>query len=759
MILGIPYNELSTKCIEDPCIAVEIFAHSGFLNDKVWVNIDHKCMTDKVTTELRFLAQKISSKLINNDDEPSPSLVDDLDIVPALSNQQLTKIEENALKAIRNLLEQASKGDNESEGLSDHLQWVYFIDSGGQIQYQKLLQAFMPCASVLILVVNLAEDFSSPSSNDMLTEDGAINTSDHSLSVKEVLQQLVAFVTSRAESQKQIIDSDPVLHSVIKTPSNLSVIAVGTHRDVYDAKCGNKEKIEDKEVTLSHILLDLEPSICFNKHSIMHEFDGRKAKLEVEQRTFEWLIKCIKRELNDKSYRVSIPLKWYCLSLILHQLADDSFGVLSLNDCQEVGNLLELPSDEVISALKFFHILNTVLYYHDSPASDLVFVIPQNSIIQIISELMDKICKHRSRNNPFTKKLVLGGKLSENDVNKHSGTSEQLSKIFPQFNKKLLDLFQHLLVAAKNDTDQDYFMPALLPVVEPHQSTQSTCLLFYFRKGTPMGLFCAVVVHLLSNQSHPHRAPHVAWSLITDCSTPNYSNQIVLSNSLNEEIVLIERLHWFEIHLRNGESVHKNVIREAFDLAIKATIKQRDLVINVNPQYAVYCPCNCPSASPSHIAIFDENLNVKCSETDRFVDVDKSWFEDECSITKFSKKATSNQSSCPGYEGSNLYSKPRIGDLTILLAPVAPQYNTIGTCLHVPMSQLGLDPRVSHQDNLRTTLQWWINNGDSPHINSPVTWDNIIKVFENGPVELQNYELVQKIKQYAISSTCTSAQS
>ena len=98
--------------------------------------------------------------------------------------------------------------------------------------------------------------------------------------------------------------------------------------------------------------------------------------------------------------------------------------------------------------------------------------------------------------------------------------------------------------------------------------------------------------------------------------------------------------------------------------------------------------------------------------------------------------------------GKALEVSPQLADLLNLLAPIAPQYSAIGTALRVPMSTLGLHllPHT-YQDNLRHTLEWWLNNGDRPNINSPVTWDNIINVIE-GPV-VQNYKIAQNMRNFA----------
>ena len=82
-------------------------------------------------------------------------------------------------------------------------------------------------------------------------------------------------------------------------------------------------------------------------------------------------------------------------------------------------------------------------------------------------------------------------------------------------------------------------------------------------------------------------------------------------------------------------------------------------------------------------------------------------------------------------------------DILNILAKKAPKYGDIGTALRVPLERLGLIYHPdNHQDNLRRTLQWWMNNGNS--IGSPVTFDTLIEAIE-GPI-VQNYELAQKIR-------------
>lgn len=84
-----------------------------------------------------------------------------------------------------------------------------------------------------------------------------------------------------------------------------------------------------------------------------------------------------------------------------------------------------------------------------------------------------------------------------------------------------------------------------------------------------------------------------------------------------------------------------------------------------------------------------------------------------------------------------------------LLAPIAPRYSLIGVGLKVPISSLGCTPLPDYNiDNLMRTLKWWLDNGNSPKVNSAVTWENIIGVIE-GPI-VQNFEVSETMRKFLL---------
>ena len=92
-----------------------------------------------------------------------------------------------------------------------------------------------------------------------------------------------------------------------------------------------------------------------------------------------------------------------------------------------------------------------------------------------------------------------------------------------------------------------------------------------------------------------------------------------------------------------------------------------------------------------------------------------------------------------------LDTKPELRDLIDLLAPLAPKYYAVGIRLNVPMDELGLiNLPQFYQQNLITTLEWWMKNGDK--VGSPVSWDTIITAIDSDIIG--NYEVVKKVKDF-----------
>ena len=602
LLLGQKYNkEHSTGLMEDPQIAVGRFASDA---SGKWTKVTYVELTEKAIAELQSKAQSLPTHDTSSSTSSGTIPVSNTSNNEQHSVESVVSDDDEDVKLVQELLNRAS---HENTGitvnaLSLNQQWLYFTDSGGQIQFQKLIHGFLPAASVLVLVFSLADDFSSPSST-VLRREGreGVKLSDDSIPVEELLRQLVTMINSTVEELKEMIASSEILSEVITPPDELGVICVGTHRDVYNKKY-NVESIEHKEKVLDDILTSLERQPLYENCQNIHEVDGRKAK---EGNIDDEMVRKIGKELQNKAYTVDVPLKWYCFDILLHQIAEKKGkSVFELCRCKSLGGSLGMSEDEIISALKFFHILNTMLYYPDSSVKDLVFVQPQESIVAIIGDLVNKICEVRARERPLVgpvKDLVLKGEVSVKDLKQISDTCSSLSREFKGFESKLLCLFEELHIATKIQRDdcENYFIPALLPVIDlskkgaPFHSFYPLC--YYYKKGLPMGFFCKLIVRLQTDH---------CFDIITSETDPNYSNYITLGNDDSKHtFVFIEKLYWFEVY--SESSNNNSAIREAVDIAIRA-------ITHKLPEEAFECECK--EVPYDHVAVVSNQSKclVKC---------------------------------------------------------------------------------------------------------------------------------------------------
>ena len=590
---------------------------------------------DKYIEQVTQLSQYESPQHGNVDSPPltSPSMptnVPSPQISPKASSQQ---IKDNDNAAAKKLSEILNKASSRSDKLTLYKDWLYFIDSGGQIQFQQMLQAFIPCASVLMLVISLAEELSSQSSSELQCADGKkYIVSKHSLSIHTLLKRLISMVNFGNQHEK-VSSGDNHLSAAIKPPDKLKVITIATHRDTYDAlkqKGEISESIEEKEARLAQIFQSVEGNLSYQNPvtgKILSEVDGRKAMQGV---VGDRVIEEIRKELSKQAFEVDIPLTWYAYEIFLRDKARGSYGVLTLEECISSGIELGLEEGEAHSALKFFYLLNSLLYYPEE-VTNLVFIDP-HSLIQVVNELMVLVCKVRAeddvgRGTRALPEMANFGIVSD-DVFWHGEQFEMFAKIaekFSDFKSHLFKIFAHLLIAKKllsnKPPNNIYFMPALLPLIDPlekvpFESSNSTPLIFYFKNGAPVGLFCAMIVNLLSSEDYitddddDGLYSDFSWSLDTKSTPKMYSNAIILRNyDLMGRVGLVESSDWFEIHCECREDQAE--VKEAIQNTIEETKKKRKIGKGMKVKLAFFCPCG---KEPRHLAMLKQRYcELRCS--------------------------------------------------------------------------------------------------------------------------------------------------
>ena len=651
LILSLKYKKESTSCIEAPRIAYGDFSIDRYAgtDGKGWKLVTDDEMDDKIIAELqdrmgavarneeilKMTPATVNKPITKTEAQYPQELPQDISS-PTLSQKEITAASHAESESIQSDQPLSATADcdthqpehiktetenNETEnmetenmetdlvqkfnalefctrkskepGFYHDREWLYFIDSGGQIQFQKLLLAFMPCTTSLILVVNLSKKLSDPPSTSMQLSDGTIDTDECPLSVEDVLKQVLSAVASNARKLRLQIKDIPG----IKIPQEkLNVISVGTHRDELEKAVNHdskkvKENIEETTKKLYALLSSLGDICDFESDEYnlrFYDINGAKAKEELSLSKPLPEITEISESLRGGAYKINVPLRWHLFGVILRKEAMKSEGILKKSSCEVYGKSLDMSAEDVDNALKFFHTLKMLFYYHESPAKDIVFV-KLDSLIDIIRDLMIHVCKFRKNDYALKeeRELFYNGFLSQERLesfNSYKNVADICgNKLEKKFSEKLFGLFEHLDIAAKLE-NKIFLMPALLPVSDLQHLPSTIPLLFYFKTAVPMGLYCAVIVHLSICVSENE------WRITSKCG--NFSNYFNLQRDrgagLSSAVVLVEKLKYIEVYCDDKDERH-NVTND-IERAISEVMKKKKINYEM-PQQGFYCPC------------------------------------------------------------------------------------------------------------------------------------------------------------------------
>ena len=612
-----------------------------------------KVATDRITANSTSSQPQILSKASQEASEAttltSKATTLTSEAISVLVNKTDTREIQNAIAIVKQFHDDCKKAQEDGKTL-DGEHWLYFIDTGGQIQFQKLLPVFTPFASVLIVVVSLAKSLSAPSSAVAHYKGEDMVSRSNTLTVEEVLKHLFSSVVPSTFNYMKFLANDPNLSEHItfaqhsessesplsnEIPPKINIIPVATHGD----ECKDDTRLEETKEKLNDIAKCHKKECKFMSNDVhidILQIDGRIADSKMvihvpdDRRSItNKSLPKIAQLLDDSAYEINVPLKWYCFDVLLHEVASEGCGILTLSFCQKLGKELGMSIPEIKNALIFLHLFNKILYYHESKeCSDLVFV-EVNSLVNILKELVMKVYKGHSKVktvNPEWRSLVTKGQLTtENmkrvckdastreydDALEHNPDNTELKEARdkalqnfedfraqyknPQFEVKLLKLFQELLIAAVSPSNE-YFVPALLPLKDvthdPHNYPYALPpLLFCFEAAMPMGLFCAIIVHLLSQSC-------VEWKL--NEHETNYSNYFALKYDVIN-IILVEQLNCIELHCNHQD--YQGIARESVEEAIKSAADKHSLSINYEKEF--YCSCD-GAKDGKHIAFYSK---------------------------------------------------------------------------------------------------------------------------------------------------------
>ena len=659
-------------------------------SNETWEVMDNEKLMLLMANEMSQL--KIEKDEDDESDEVEPGVVKDVD---ALKPHTKETSVENVITKLKSLMQ-----DNISistHSTTSNQEWIYFIDSGGQPQFQEILQAFIPKTSVILLVFKLIEKLSDTPL--MVYQKGGVmyNLGPYALSNQEILIRLARMIHSSSESSMQ-------------------VALLGTYHDEYVKADPPSETMEEKELHLQGIFSFCKKNVIFvdsECQNVIFPLNGLQA---VEGKFDDPVVCMLRSSITSTPYviEVDVPLRWHAFELAIQAEARrNNTQVLSLQKCIEIAEDLGFPPDDVKDALSFLSDYNLVVYY-STLLPNVVFTTPQ--------VLLDKVTELTERVYQLKHPCPTRGEYKI--MRDHGIISTQILKDFPKHygpglftEEDLVEIFEYLYIFARLENGT-FFMPALLPPFTPDELHQllkaSTPLLFHFEDScAPAGLFCALVVCLTSNR--------IRWKARHDLDPlmGTKSNAVCFEiPDLGLVITIADSFNQFEVHYKCVEKYKKYLpkIREVVSEGLEEVVYNRKFNIML-PKQSFFCRAPECKDSPRHIAtpaILENDLI--CSKNPYRV------YDMNDSESKWLEPLPLPSSVDP--DG------PAMKNLMEELIEVSPNWNLFGMELGVPEWKRGnLEmENTSNENRLMKVLEYWARNVT---YRNPFTWQTIVNVLSS----------------------------
>ena len=485
--------------------------------------------------------------------------------------------------------------------------WMHFIDSGGQPQFLEILPAFIRNISLLLLLVKLSEELSDTPSVEYFSPDGkSYQLGVFPLSNEQLLlqaAQLSLFHQSQISLPHNIIEKE-------QSQPNMSV--VGTFAD-QESKC--KETRSEKNNRLKQLLQPFQKQLIPRSTSeIIFPVNAKSAGQGKNEDPVATELRRMIHKLAPR-LRMRFPLLWYFLEMELRRLG---LKIVTKSECWEIAKKLGFDSKEALeAALLYLHEANLFLYYPDV-LSNTIFVDPQAVLINI-TQLYERHIKLEDA----PESDVVG----EDDLRYRDQalfTASALISLDTDYskaafsNEDLITLLQSRLIVSKMaffiNGEMAYFMPSLLPALEEGdiirpETTAASPLIVSFQEGwAPTGLFCALVVSLLSRKS---QLPWKISELVSSNMSKLYKNYLEFSVGYNPgSITLVNTMKQFELH--PSSELPSDLLPPIWQ-TIDRNLKEACSKYSYKVSHYFAFKCNCGESPPHTARISVKDSSVQCT--------------------------------------------------------------------------------------------------------------------------------------------------
>ena len=485
----------------------------------------------------------------------------------------------------------------------DNHAMLHIIDTGGQPEFHEILPALITGPAINLLVFKLTEDLRSRYHITYRSPTGESQPYETSLTHEEVIFRSLASIACL----RQNTIGWSFKESPLDDDSEPAAFLIATHRDQVDnSKVTEvneqlKAKIQKSKLFHENLVQFASPD------QLIHAIDTTYDILEIDE-----LRNMLHKVISNKFQELSIPVSWCTFSVKLRKI---NKSLHDINSCYKLALECGITDKEdFMFALWFLHHrVGSIMYYPEVAGLKDIVITDLQLIFDRITHLITSCFTFKSSGNAaLENEFRTTGRFTEDDILKLSKKSDDpLSPVI------LVSLLRHLHIVAgpmsiKND-QKYYFMPcALKPAaIEEEQRDELACpgpLLIYFECGyCPVGVFCCLVVHLLSKT----QLSEMNWTLH---HTPHFRNKITFRiGKFYHLVTLVCRATYLEIWADPTIStVPFYEIYQTLDKAIKKVTQSLHYMYKSHHFFGFPCTtCHC---SPPHPAIceYDDPVAAKC---------------------------------------------------------------------------------------------------------------------------------------------------
>ena len=436
--------------------------------------------------------------------------------------------------------------------------WIYIVDSGGQPQFREMLPILVKMATACVLTLKLNVPL------EKLNEVECVERG------KELCKPYLSVLTNEqmVKHCSQVVDSQT---------KDCKLFVVGTHQDL-EHECETESRRDKNEKLLKLLQPQLGANLEVYKTGdpveVIFPVNSKTPK-PGDYRVVEQFRSAVHNLARSKE-KVDIPLYWFLLELLLHQLAANS-GILSFEGCKvEAIRQLNISEEAFPTAVKFLaKKLGTIVYF-PKVLPNVIFT-PQ-ALMSILSEIV-KICHLLIDNQPLPAECQ--GHSGEWLRFQRCGIMTMTLLQTAQFTSFFSDIFTpsdflmvmvKLLIVARISYDA-FFFPSVLEELSPERVQERVaksrdCLApLVLRcsdsnvKGNtkenwlPVGSFTSLVAQLLNVNK---------WTLHTDqMQNPTclYRNciQFTLPDNQPGIVTLVDQFRHMEVYLQVDPETAKRI--------------------------------------------------------------------------------------------------------------------------------------------------------------------------------------------------------